>query len=340
MSRKTSLAFALLLVACLTAPAALAAREVSIPVATTYPVLEVALPALNEKGFLAGEGEFVHQDPKDGRWIYISPTLKVDIKLYRAPADAALWYEADIHCDLEAGETLRADSYVNEKGNRQYVLPAVYAKNRRAVVAITSDFYYLRVQRRQRVGVVIRDGEILHNHAPRKGNRNETTLSMMAYMRDGSIQCFLPAEKTAEELLALGARDVFSFGPIMLQGGEVAEECTYNRTRLEPRVALGMVEPGHYMAFMVEGRLSEKTNWGVRTQQLALMMKRSGCVEAFNLDGGASSVMTFMGEQITQIGNYDGAYVKPRSVNEMIYFGVYADEDALVPAAGETENPR
>ena len=42
---------------------------------------------------------------------------------------------------------------------------------------------------------------------------------------------------------------------------------------------------------------------------------------AFNLDGGQTAVMTFMGKQITRIGKYDGGKTSARATTEIIGIG-------------------
>ena len=85
-----------------------------------------------------------------------------------------------------------------------------------------------------------------------------------------------------------------------------------------PRCALGMVEPGHYVAILAEGRL--KRSGGITVGYLAKMMREKGCVNAFNLDGGQTAVMVFMGKQLNQIGKYDGK-TNSRPTSEVLGIG-------------------
>ena len=98
---------------------------------------------------------------------------------------------------------------------------------------------------------------------------------------------------------ATGAEQVFSFGPILISEGVVNEEVLnpkyypYN----EPRVAMGMIEPWHYILVMVRGRPTAEYV-GVHLDWMAEKMRELGCVEALNLDGGQTALMMFNGKII------------------------------------------
>lgn len=86
-----------------------------------------------------------------------------------------------------------------------------------------------------------------------------------------------------------------------------------------------MIEPYHYVALFVEGRI--KQSGGVPVQWLAERMAELSAVEAINLDGGKTSCLLFMGTKIS-IANPDGLVRDGRSVSGMIGLG----ESDLVPA--------
>ena len=81
-----------------------------------------------------------------------------------------------------------------------------------------------------------------------------------------------------------------------------------------------MVEPGHYIDIMVEGRLGSRSE-GVTMYQLAFMAKAAGMTECCNLDGGQTAVVVFMGKQLNLIGEYDGK-TNARPTCEVIGVGV------------------
>ena len=123
----------------------------------------------------------------------------------------------------------------------------------------------------------------------------------------------------------MGAENVLAFGPWLVRGGEInpALETSY-RTK-EPRTAIGMIEPYHYVALFVEGRVER--SGGVAVQWLAQRMAELGAAEAINLDGGKTSCLVFMGVKLS-VSNPDGLVRDGRSVSGMIGLG----ESDLVPA--------
>ena len=64
-----------------------------------------------------------------------------------------------------------------------------------------------------------------------------------------------------------------------------------------PRTGVGMIEPGHLVVIVVDGR-QEDRSMGLNLSNFAAMFEEQGCSEAYNLDGGVSAAMVFMGEQL------------------------------------------
>ena len=76
-----------------------------------------------------------------------------------------------------------------------------------------------------------------------------------------------------------------------------------------------MIEKGHYVAIMVEGRT--KKSVGCKLTYLADLFARKGCQVAFNLDGGGTSSMIFMGVYL----NENTYAAQNRLQNEVIGIG-------------------
>ena len=58
-----------------------------------------------------------------------------------------------------------------------------------------------------------------------------------------------------------------------------------------------MVEPGHFVVIVADGRQSDYS-MGLLLEEFAELFEEEHCVEAYNLDGGVSAAMVFMGEQV------------------------------------------
>lgn len=125
----------------------------------------------------------------------------------------------------------------------------------------------------------------------------------------------------AEMILESGATDTLCFGPILVDHGEKVDTGDWAKT-CNPRTAIGMVEKGHYVCVVVEGRLlTKKISGGENCIWLVNKMAELGCTVAMNLDGGATTAMMFMGKQISVSGDY-GNGLNNRKQNELLGIGV------------------
>lgn len=293
------------------------------PAPTEVPAYMAHMPALNAKGFL-DEGEYIYSSEDEGLWIYVSQTSKVIIQRKYDATQPLTWFEADLYGDLDAGEMLRTVQNDPEKMGKVRVDATETAKKHNVVFAMNTDYYTYRVavNNNRHTGIVIRDGRILYDDPyteKQVTNSMFPNLDMLAFMPDGSLKVYHSWEKTAQEFIDGGVQTVYSFGPYLLLDGKVSERAYANNENKNPRCAIGMVEPGHYVAIMCEGRL--KRSAGVTISYLAKMMRAKGCQVAFNMDGGQTAVMVFMGKQLNQIGAYDGGKTNSRPTSEVLGFG-------------------
>lgn len=293
------------------------------PAPTEVPAYMAHMPALNAKGFL-DEGEYIYSSEDEGLWIYVSQTSKVIIQRKYDATQPLTWFEADLYGNLDAGEMLRTVQNDPEKMGKVRVDATETAKKHNVVFAMNTDYYTYRVavNNNRHTGIVIRDGRILYDDPyteKQVTNSMFPNLDMLAFMPDGSLKVYHSWEKTAQEFIDEGVQTVYSFGPYLLLDGKVSERAYANNENKNPRCAIGMVEPGHYVAIMCEGRL--KRSAGVTISYLAKMMRAKGCQVAFNMDGGQTAVMVFMGKQLNQIGAYDGGKTNSRPTSEVLGFG-------------------
>ena len=135
---------------------------------------------------------------------------------------------------------------------------------------------------------------------------------MKIIYRDGHVESHPSKDMGAEEYLANGATDVYTFGPCLVRDGKMTEYVSeHSHESTDIRYALGMVEPGHYVAMMSEGRI--KRSQGIQMKTLAERMLEEGCQVAVNLDGGQSALMWFNGKVIST--PYHGG----RTVGDIVY---------------------
>ena len=299
------------------------------PVASAYSAVtydlpyEVSsrLPALNARGYL-DEGEFVIADETNGLYVYINPTLKVIIQrktdTETDKKHPLVWFDAEIWADVAAGtrlETLQVDpEKMGKARDKAYKTATKY----KSVFATNTDYYTYRLGSTRPIGIVIRDGKILYEKRYSKETTNFPNLDTLAFYPDGTLASWFSFEKEAQAYLDEGAYNVYSFGPCLVKNGELTERALNANASYNPRYAIGMVEPGHYVAILCEGRL--KRSKGVQMLHLAQMMQERGCSMAINLDGGQTCIMCFMGQQINQIPRINNSN-EVRSTSEILAIG-------------------
>ena len=260
-----------------------------------------AFPELNDDGFL-DHGEFVFEDAENGIWRYASSTLWIEIYRFEQKKPARVWYEAEIRCapDAENGGP-RMVPYDPDNWMKKKAYPYKLTRKTGTVLAITNDYAQLRLEQRKAYpGIIIRSGVVYGSRTRAKNSKGFPNLDCLAIWPDGDMKVFYSDEKTAEEYLADGAVDVLSFGPILIRDGELNEEGLnkYGTSKAE-RVAVGMVEKGHYYFMMLEGRVKRSNGDSIRF--LAEKLLEKGCVIGFNLDGGQTAGIVFMGHQLCRI---------------------------------------
>ena len=261
---------------------------------------ESDFPELNESGFL-DEGEFVYFGEEEGLWRYASDTLWVEVRRYIQEKPARTWYEAEIRCK-EGGEVPHMIANDPEKGLKSTEYPHKIARKNRTVIAVSNDYAQLRYKQKARMGIVIRNGKIWSEKTRKKGANQFPPLDTLALFPDGDMRVFDSDELKAQDYLDLGATDVLAFGPWLIRDGELNESALakYGKSKAE-RVAVGMEEKGHYWFMMLEGRITRSKGDGISF--LAEKMKDRGCQVAFNLDGGQTACIVFMGHQLCKMVN-------------------------------------
>ena len=287
------------------------------------------LPELNERGFLDA-GEFIYSSEEEGLWIFIDETSKIIIERKYDATQPLTWFEADIYTDVEAGEMIRSIWNDANKTTKVRVDAQETATKHGVVFAMNTDYFTYRVDvdNNRATGIVVRDGKILYDdpYTEKKANVSGLfpNLDMCAFFPDGTMEVYRSYEITAQELVDRGAYMVYSFGPYLMKDGKLSAQAYNSSESKNPRCAIGMVEPGHYVAIMCEGRLDRRSE-GVTVSYLAKLMRAKGCTVAFNLDGGQTAVMVFMGKQINKIGAYDGGKTNSRPTCEVMGVG-YSDQ--------------
>ena len=182
------------------------------------------------------------------------------------------------------------------------------AANNNAVLAINGDYYGARQS-----GYVIRNGKLYRDTS---GNRDALVIQ-----KNGEFKFVSESETSASELLQDGALQAFSFGPVLLNNGEISvgeNDEVGMAMASNPRTAIGYLGNNHYVFVVSDGRTSESA--GLSLYELASFMKELGVKDAYNLDGGGSSTMVFKGEIINN-PTTSGRSGEERAVSDIVYIG-------------------
>jgi uncharacterized protein YigE (DUF2233 family) len=236
----------------------------------------------NDQYFTA-QGERYSVSPDQTHWSYSSSTLSIEIQKYDDTAKVVCYYVANIRT---RGNEKPVLGFGNGNPPGSAELPTTIADKYKAVYTQNGDFFS---DSRNPAGVVIRNGKVYQDQ------KNADTLAIMP---DGTLKAYAAGEIDATGLLATGVKNTYSFGPILISNGVVNPNLKKDWVyRDNPRSGIGMVEKGHYVAIVVEGR-NPQSSKGVTLDEYAKMFADQGCVEAYNFDGGASACMVFMGQPL------------------------------------------
>ncbi len=223
---------------------------------------------------------------------YSSPNICVTIETVRTGegADLLTYYVADIYvASMDCFRTYVADNDIMHYSTQ-------WAKDididSGAVIALSGDYYAI-----QKNSFTMRNGYLYSN-----GNPN---CDICVLYSDGTMATYDRTEYHKEEILASSPVQIWNFGPALLdENGKAKESFQVNESVAgkHPRSAIGYVEPGHYIFLAADGRRNGHSN-GMRIEAMAQAFEALGCKAAYNLDGGASAVLTFQDENYSLPAN-------------------------------------
>ena len=214
-------------------------------------------------------------------------------------------YVADVQ--LSSADQLKTAFADSTYGRNVTDTTSSIAESVGAVLAINGDFYGS-----QQAGYVIRNG-VLYRSTAKNGAED------LVIYADGSLAIIQESQITAQQLLENGAVNVLSFGPALVEGGEIAVSVNDEVGRAKasnPRTAIAVIDELHYLFVVSDGRTSESE--GLSLYELAAFLQSKGVQTAYNLDGGGSSTMVFLGRVVNN-PTTSGRNTKERSVSDIVY---------------------
>lgn len=230
-------------------------------------------------------------------WHYSNANLNITMeKRYLEETECTAYIT---HIYTNEFELITTDSWGEDADSRSTAKPEDIASKYGIIFGQSTDLFSYDARK----GLVIRKGEIY---------RDYIYSSMLAVYPDGMFVTYEEGDTiNAERLVEDGVKTTLSFGPVLVKDGFLTKSVFGSIADRNPRSAIGMVEPGHYVSIVTEGRSTESS--GLTIAALAKLFADEGCKVAYNLSENKVSV-TFLGNTVYVCKNN-------QKIPDMLYFG-------------------
>ena len=231
----------------------------------------------------------------------------ISIKMSEYNENGTKIYVADV--TISSAKYLKTAFANDQFGKNITASTSSIAESKNAIFAVNGDYSGATDE-----GYVIRNG-VIYRDVGSKGT------DILCIHTDGSFEITNSDEKSAEQLLSEGVWQAFSFGPALVENGEISvdQQAKVGREMASnPRTAVGMIDKNHYVFVVSDGRTDESE--GLSVYELAQFMQKLGAKTAYNLDGGGSSTMYYNGEVINN-PTTTGKSINERKVSDIVYIG-------------------
>jgi exopolysaccharide biosynthesis protein len=175
-----------------------------------------------------------------------------------------------------------------------------------AIFAVNGDYYGFRDE-----GFVLRNGTLYRDN----GDGQSLIID-----GEGNLSIVSECDTDLSSLTANGVTQALSFGPALVLDGEISVtqgEEVGRAKQSNPRTAIGQIGELHFLFVVSDGRTNESE--GLSLTALAKVFTDRGAMIAYNLDGGGSATMVFMGEVVNNPTS--GRRIKEREVSDIVYIG-------------------
>ncbi|PWM45136.1 MAG: exopolysaccharide biosynthesis protein [Clostridiales bacterium] len=263
------------------------------------------LPLENEH---EGDSDYTATDMS---YLSSDKTINISKVITGSGKNQLVYFVADIKIN---DDTMVKTAFAKDKFGTNIIeeVSSIASRNN-AILAINGDYYGFRND-----GIIIRNGVIYRNSPARTG---------LAIYKNGTMEIYDETKTSAQNLIDDGVFNTLSFGPALIENGsvlsgidEVEVDTNFGNHSVQgkqPRTGIGIIEKNHLVFVVADGRNSGYST-GVTMTQFANIFKDLGCIDAYNLDGGGSSEMWFMGNIINTPCNKGGS---ERGTSDIIYIG-------------------
>jgi len=226
-------------------------------------------------------------------WNYSDGSISISISQHSSGSgrNALTYFIADV---VVSDATLLSNAFADNQYGRNIIEnTSTIAEENDAIFAVNGDYYGFRDD-----GIIIRNGVIYRDVPARTG---------LAFYLDGTMKIYDETQTSAKELLDEGVWNTLSFGPALVEDSVAASNFdvvtidnnfgNHPISGKQPRTGVGMIDANHFVFIVVDGRSDGYSN-GVSLDDFAQMFADLGCTQAYNIDGGGSSTMYFMGRVV------------------------------------------
>lgn len=195
-----------------------------------------------------------------------------------------------------------------EYGSDKLFITTEMAQSVNAVVASSGDFYRFR-----HAGVLVYDGTVQRIN---NGLVDTCYITQDGDMLFTGTYDYLTMEKAQEFVDENNIRFSLAFGPILIRDGKVCTPSRYTVGEINDeysRAALCQMGKLHYLLATVN--MEGRGNYVPDIHRFARSIQKTGCINAYALDGGQTAVIVHNNELINNV-----MYGYQRKISDIIYF--------------------
>lgn len=234
------------------------------------------------------------------RWHYKSNSMQIDLEPFSKTSPNIKYWVAHIKIN-SANQLKTAFQHDSFGGTRERT--STITKNHGGILGINASGFSFNTG--EPSGIIIRDGKVY------RGGKGQP----MCITNDGTM--FVPdSAKTQNELLQMGVKHTFSFGPLLIKNGQALEVKNGQPDGNYPRTAIGQISPTEYYVITADGKRQDYSI-GLTPKQMQEEFLSRGVKFAYNLDGGGSTALYFNGRVVNIPSDNNG---EERPVADIIYF--------------------
>lgn len=215
------------------------------------------------------------------------------------------------------GSQLRRKLAGDAYGSSVQVYATKMATEANSVIAINGDFYAFRD-----LGITGYQRTIYRVNPAQVDSCFFTADGDMLFSYAGELMGEGEAQKFMDDNNCTFA---IAFGPVLIDNGELRKIQSYPIGEINTtysRAAIGMLGERHY--FLMTINYEDNFNKTSTIHQLGEFMYQKGCVKAYTLDGGQTSVMVMKGETLNKVD-----WGEERIMSDIIYFATAIPEEEV-----------